>query len=400
MTELPQLKLKKSQERRLKAGHLWIYSNEIDTKATPLKNFTPGEEVLVTASNNIPLGVAYVNPHSLITARLFSRNSKTRLNHDFFTKRIIAALNLRKNFFDKPFYRLIFSDSDYLPGLVIDRFNETLVMQITTQGMEAKIGMIMDSVLENLPETKTIVLRNDSQIRKLENLSNYTKIGFGESVDNLYLEENNVKFHAPLTEGQKTGWFFDHRENRARLAKYVQNKKTLDVFSYLGGWGIQAAVFGAKEVLCIDSSSLSQKWITKNAELNGVENKVKTITQDAFHALKDLHQNKNSFDLIITDPPAFVKKQKDLKEGLIAYQRIHEQALKLLEPEGILVACSCSMHVSHHDFLQTIRRASLNTQCELQILEQGGQSVDHPTHIAIPETNYLKMFILRKNKSI
>jgi 23S rRNA (cytosine1962-C5)-methyltransferase len=215
-------------------------------------------------------------------------------------------------------------------------------------------------------------------------------------LDKVQLEENNTLFFAPLLQGQKTGWFYDHRLNRSRLSEYVSQKKVLDVFSYLGGWGIQAAKLGASDVNCIDSSSLSMTWIQSNAELNHVNDKVKVICQDAFEALKELHQAKDIFDVIILDPPAFVKKQKDIKEGTLAYQRINELAIKLLKPEGILISCSCSMHLSQSEFLQVIRRASLRAHCEMQILERGHQAPDHPVHFAIPETDYLKMIIGRK----
>jgi 23S rRNA (cytosine1962-C5)-methyltransferase len=199
-----------------------------------------------------------------------------------------------------------------------------------------------------------------------------------------------------LEQGQKTGWFYDHRLNRARLNPYVSNQRVLDVFSYLGGWGIQAAVNGAKQVLCLDSSPLSTIWITKNAELNNVSKKIGVLEQDAFVGLKELHQAKETFDIIVLDPPAFIKKQKDKKEGLIAYQRINELALKLLSPDGILLSCSCSHHMTDEELMNTIRRASQKTHAKLQILERGYQAPDHPVHPAIPETHYLKMLISHK----
>ncbi len=396
--QLPRLQLKKNEERRLVAGHVWVYSNEIDTAKTPLKQFTPGSEVEVIAANQTPLGVAYINPQSLISARLFSRDVTTRLNHDFFYQQLQTALALRARLYAKPYYRLVFGESDGLPGVVIDRYAQTLVLQITTLGMELQIENIISALRELLPDTDAILLRNDSLARTHEGLKNYVNAGFGQPPAEITLEENGVLFNAPLLAGQKTGWFYDHRLNRARLKDYVQGQRVLDVFSYLGAWGIQAATWGAREVLCVDSSPLSLNWIAKNAELNQVGEKVKIQCEDAFVALKNLHQQQEKFDVIILDPPAFVKKLKDKKEGFIAYQRINEAALKLLSPNGILISCSCSMHISYDELIQAIRRAGLRTGVSLQILERGHQAPDHPVHIAIPETDYLKMVILKTNR--
>jgi len=393
---LKTLRLRKNEDRRLRAGHVWIYSNEIDIKATPLKDFIPGEEVVVEAHDRTKLGVAYVNPHSLITARLFARKSHERLDLALLTQHIKNALTLRMRLFAKPYYRLIFGESDGLPGLIADRFGNTLVLQINTAGMDAKIDLIMAAFSAVLPEIQSILLRNDSPARQQEGLETFVKAGLGSPPEKVFLEENNASFNVPLWEGQKTGWFYDHRLNRSRLQAYVSEQRVLDVFSYLGGWGIQAANWGAKEVICIDASPLATVLIQENAQLNHVANKVHAIHEDAFIALKNLAQTKEKFNVIILDPPAFVKKLKDKKEGLLAYLRINEAALKLLAPNGILISCSCSMHMTYDDLVQAIRRASLHASCELQIIERGHQAPDHPVHLAIPETDYLKMIIVRR----
>jgi 23S rRNA (cytosine1962-C5)-methyltransferase len=229
-----------------------------------------------------------------------------------------------------------------------------------------------------------------------EGLETYVEAGFGTPPERVILEENDTLFSAPLWTGQKTGWFYDHRLNRSRLKDYVGDKRVLDVFSYLGGWGIQAAKYGAKEVVCLDSSASAVEWITENSRLNSVDDKVKVICDDAFDGLKNLNQTNEKFDVIILDPPAFVKKLKDKKEGLLAYQRINETALKLLAPGGVLLSCSCSMHVENDDLVQVLRRASFNAHTEIQIVERGHQAPDHPVHLAIPETDYLKMIIVRR----
>lgn len=393
---LSRLRLKKGEDRRIRAGHPWIFSNEIDTAATPLKSFTPGQEVVVEAQDHSLLGVAYINPHSLIAGRLFSRDPQAQLDSDFFKHRLTEALALRERMFEQPYYRLVFSEADGLPGLVIDRFGQDVVMQINTAGMEHKKELIAQALCSVLPDIRSILLRNDSPIREHEGLALSVAPLFGQPPEEIEVQENGVRFALPLWKGQKTGWFYDHRLNRARLQQYVKDKHVLDVFSYLGGWGIQAAVFGASQVDCIEASAMACEFITKNAHLNKVENKVNVICDDAFDAMKAaLNQNKH-YDVIILDPPAFVKKFKDRKEGLLAYQRLNELALKLLTPGGILVTCSCSMHVSFDDLMQMLQRVAFRTQSRLQVLERGHQGPDHPLHIAIPETDYLKAVVVRK----
>ncbi|OGT35322.1 MAG: SAM-dependent methyltransferase [Gammaproteobacteria bacterium RIFCSPHIGHO2_12_FULL_37_14] len=393
---LPILRLKKGEDRRIRAGHTWIYSNEIDIAATPLKNFSVGEEVLVQNHNKTFIGVAYINPHSLITARLFSHDITKRLDIAFFKNRFNEALQLRTRLFDQPYYRLIFSEADGLPGLVIDRFANDYVVQTNTAGMELKQTILQEALASSLSNISSIQLRNDSPIRKHEGLENYVRALYGSPPDSIQLEENGVCFLAPLSQGQKTGWFYDHRLNRARLKAYVANQKVLDVFSYLGGFGIQAASFGATSVDCIDASRTACDFITCNAKLNSVNNKVTIICDDAFDAMKRLLDTRTSYDVIILDPPAFVKKQKDRTEGLIAYQRLNELAIKLLVPGGILISCSCSMHVKLDDLMQILQRAAYRAGSEIQILERGHQGPDHPVHVAIPETDYLKAVFLRK----
>lgn len=396
ITPLNSIRLKKQEDRRIRAGHPWIFSNEIDTTATPLKRFTAGEEVVVEAHDQSILGVAYVNPHSLIAARLFSRVADTRLDLDYFTQQLTGALALRSRLFEKPYYRLVYSEADGLPGLVIDRFGTNLVCQMNTAGMDNKTDIIQAALLTVLPDTTSILLRNDSQIREHEGLESYVKTLFGNPPDELLLEENGVQFLFPLTKGQKTGWFYDHRLNRARVAEYVKGRRVLDVFSYLGGWGIQAAHFGANHVDCIEASAFACEFIKKNAELNHVANKVTAICDDAFDAMKALLQSGKTYDVITLDPPAFVKRLKDRKEGMIAYQRVNEMAMKLLTPGGILVTCSCSMHVSMDDLVQMMSRVAYRTQSQVQILERGHQGPDHPVHVSIPETDYLKALVVRK----
>jgi len=393
---LSHIRLKKGEGRRIRSGHLWIYSNEIDTAATPLKGLAAGEEVIVEGADKSILGLAYVNPHSLIAARIISIDPNIPIDHHFFINRFKEALELRNYLFAKPFYRLVFSEADFLPGLVIDRFANDFAVQINTAGMELKLDYIISALRGIFPDLCSILLRNDSQIRSQEGLDNYIKPAFGTPPEEITLEENGVSFTIPFWKGQKTGWFYDHRFNRSRLSNYVIDRTVLDVFSYVGGWGVQAAVSGAKQVDCIEVSELASKYIARNAERNHVTNKVNIISDDAFDAMKKLLQANKQYEVIVLDPPAFVKKLKDKKEGLIAYQRLNEMAIKLLSPGGILFSCSCSMHVSMDDLMEMMQRLTYRTQSKIQLLERGHQGPDHPLHISIPETDYLKAVVVRK----
>lgn len=390
------LRLKKREERRLLAGHPWIYSNEIDVAKTPLTGFASGESVLVENHQGKVLGGAYVNPHSLICARIISRDPNVALNKELLVTRLQRALALRENLFDKPFYRLAYGDSDQLPGLVVDRYGDVLVIQITTAGMECLKQEIAAALIE-VVKPKSILLRNDSSVRKQEGLEQYIESLYGEPPAQIEIEENKARFLVPIQAGQKTGWFYDQRLNRSMMHKYVQGKRVLDVFSYIGAWGIQAALAGASEVVCVDSSEQALAWLHENAELNQCEQKISTIHEDAFTALTKLREANEFFDVIILDPPAFIKRRKDSKEGLIAYRRLNELAMRLFKQSGILISASCSLHFHHEDFVDALRMAGNHRNVTLQIIEQGHQGPDHPIHPAIPETDYLKAFVANVN---
>ena len=388
------LKLKPQNDKRLRAGHLWIYSNEVDVQATPLKNFAPGEQVTVENAQGKSLGMAYINPHNLICGRIFSRDTKYLLDKSLFVHRLNVALSLRESLNHSQCYRLVYGDSDLLPGLVVDRFGDVLVVQLTTMGME----LVKDELVEALVQVfkpKGILLKNDGKGRRAEELPAYVEVAYGEVPEQVPMEENGVKFMAPVFAGQKTGWFYDHRASRGRLKDYVAGKKVLDVFSYVGGWGVQAAAFGAESVTCIDSSEFALDCVEANAELNGVREKVSTIQGAAFEAMKMLIDEGERFDVVIIDPPAFIPKRKDIKSGEQAYRRANELAIRLVNKNGILVSGSCSMHLGRDRLTDILRASARHLDRDLQILEQGGQTFDHPVHPAIPETEYLKAVFAR-----
>jgi 23S rRNA (cytosine1962-C5)-methyltransferase len=415
--ELPALRLKRNEDRRLHAGHLWIFSNEVDTQQTPLTKFKPGELVRVLAHNDRALGLAYVNPKSLISARVLSTWKVPDVA--WLAGRIRTALGLRERLYSQPYYRLVYGESDGLPGLVVDRYGSACVVQIGTAGMEELKTQIQEALIQVL-RCEALLFKNDSSAREMEGLPSYVEAAKGKFDELSRVVEDGLEFQAPLAEGQKTGWFFDQAANRRALTRYVRKgARVLDVFSYVGAWGVRAAHSGAAEVLCVDSSAAALEVAASNAELNsgkaggsgkasdgdkatggGKAGKLTTLRGDAFDVLEDLAKKRARFDVVIIDPPAFAKRKKDLPKALAAYKRLNQLAMQVLADDGILVSCSCSYHVSAEDLQDAIAKAARGADKHLQILEMGGQAPDHPVHPAIPETRYLKAYFCRVNDSL
>lgn len=389
---LPALRLKKNEDKRLRQGHLWIFSNEVDIRLTPLKSLEPGGLVRVQDAAGHDIGLALISPQSLICARLISRDSEANIDSWFFQKRLAQALALREAHFPTPHYRLVHGEGDFLPGLVIDRYGDQLVMQTSTWGMEKSIPLIVEA-LERLLPGSGILLKNTSSTRALEGLPEQVEVLSGAVPEQLEVVENGLRFRVPARSGQKTGWFYDHRANRVRLRDWSKDKRVLDIFSYVGGWGLQAAGFGAKELVSIDSSQAALAQLRENAGLNGLADRVDTRCGDAFTVVKDM-QGQEQFDLVILDPPAFIKSRKHLSEGVQAYRRINQMALALLKPGGLLVSASCSHHLSRDMLLEQINRGASQSDIPLQLLAEGHQDLDHPVHPAIPESAYIKALYL------
>jgi 23S rRNA (cytosine1962-C5)-methyltransferase len=394
--ELPALRLKRNEDRRLNAGHLWIFSNEVDTDQTPLPKFEPGELVRVLAHNDRALGLAYVNPQSLISARMLGTWKLP--DTAWLAGRIRGALALRERLYPKPYYRLVYGESDGLPGLVVDRYGSACVVQIGTAGME-RLKPQIQQALERVLSCEALLFKNDGSTREMEGLPSYLEAAKGNFDELGKVLEDDLEFQAPLLEGQKTGWFFDQAANRRALAKYVRKgARVLDVFSYVGAWGVRAAQAQAREVLCVDSSAAALELAVSNAQRNGAS--ITAVRGDAFDVLEDLVKKREKFDVVIVDPPAFAKRKKDLPKALAAYKRLNQLAMQALGPEGILVSCSCSYHVSPEDLQDAIAKAAKAADRHLQILQMGGQAPDHPVHPAIPETRYLKAYFCRVNDSL
>lgn len=393
--QLPALYLKRGEDTRLRAGHLWVFSNEVDVERSPLGGFEPGQACVIVDGRDKPIGVGYVNPNSLICARLVSRGIEHALDRSLIVHRLKVALALRERLYDEPWYRLVFGESDGLPGLTIDRFGDVLVAQTTTAGMERLKDAITEAALRVL-KPRQLWWKNDASIRSMENLPEYADLGYGEAVDApLIVREAGLEFECDPVGGQKTGWFYDQRGNRDHLRALVKGKRVLDMFSYLGGWGIRAAAFGASEVVCVDASQPAVDAIGRNARRNGFGDKVSAVRADAFDYLKALREQRERFDVVILDPPAFVKRKKDLAEGRVAYRRLNELGMQVLERDGILITCSCSYHMPRASLLDGVQQAARHLDRQAQLLVDLQQGPDHPVHPAIAETDYLKGFVLR-----
>ncbi len=384
------LKLKPQEERRLRAGHLWVFSNEIETDAS-FKTLVPGTLCRLLDARGKPLGTGYVNPRALLSLRLLSGAADAVIDGEWLAQRIRAALVLRERIYQEPCYRLVYGESDGLPGLVVDRYGDYLSVQLTTAGMEQLKPLVLEA-LQAVLQPRGMVLRNDSSARDIEGLPAYVDT-VGDIPDTVEITEEGVRYAVTLKSGQKTGFFFDQRDNRTRLRRYVRGARVLDAFSYVGAWALRAASYGASAVTCLDSSQAALDSAQGNAKLNGVT--LEAIRDEALDGLKALRAEGRQFEVVVVDPPALIKRRKDLDAGLEHYAALNRAAIHLLPADGLLISCSCSHHLEADQLKRILLREARNAGRRLQILEQGEQGPDHPVHPAIPETRYLKAFYCR-----
>lgn len=395
----PEIYLKKNEDKRLRKGHLWVFSNEVDVKRSPLEQFSAGDLVQVKSDDGKVLGTAYINPQALICARLLSRKPNLKCGANFFKERLATALALREKLFDQPYYRLVFGESDGLPGLVIDRFGSVLSVQITTAGIDQRKEALF-AALHELLSPEAIILKNDNSQRQQEGLDLESELAYGKLPEPLIIEENGARFKIDILEGQKTGWFYDHRSSRAHLAGIAKNQRVLDLFSYTGAWGVPAALAGALEVTCVDASESALTLARENAELNGVQDKMHFVRSDVFEFLKQARLENRLYDIIVLDPPALIKRKKDFKQGYEAYRRLNHLALQVLSKNGILVSASCSHHLSRENLHEILRSSGRHIDRHLVFFAEGGQGPDHPIDPAAPETEYLKTFFCAVSSSL
>lgn len=377
--------LKKNEDRRIEAGHLWVFSNEVlKTEGEPAN----GDLCSLFTSTGKFLGTGLWNKNSLICLRLLSRE-KIEDEAGYIKEKILSADNLRRTLTGgRNSYRLAFGESDHLPGLVIDRYNDTYVMQIHSAGMERMKNIIAD-VLKNNLAAKNILTRNDMYFRGLEGLSAEDEVLLGAPGKEI-IEIGGVKYQIDFSESQKTGFFLDQTTNRIYTSRFAKDAAVLDVFCNSGGFGLHALSQGASEVLFTDISEQALSSVMANYELNRFTGKAEYIQGDAFTVLKELHQQKKTFDLVITDPPAFVKSRKRIQEGIKGYINVNSLALNLVKKGGYFATASCSHHISREMFLEAIHKAALKAGRELRLLSIAGAGEDHPVLLAMPETEYLK----------
>ncbi|MEX2090041.1 MAG: class I SAM-dependent rRNA methyltransferase, partial [Bacteroidota bacterium] len=382
-----QIILRKNEEHRILAGHQWVFSNEIKTI---LGNPEAGDVIELARSDGKFLGQGFYNPHSLIAFRLLSRDHVS-ITFEFLEERIRQALQLRQRIYPgSETFRVVHGESDFLPGLIIDKYNEFLSIQTLSVGMDRRLSLISD-VLDSLFHPKAIVQRNESPLRSLEQLSPEKGVVRG-TLGQTIINENDLKFKVDLLTGQKTGFFLDQRENRKAIRRYARDAVVLDCFCNEGGFALNAAHGGAKSVLAVDISDGAVTNARVNATIGTAEN-VSFETADVFEKLKALEETQSRFDMVILDPPSFSRNKKTVATALKGYKEINTRALKLLNPGGFLVTASCSHHVSEDAFLETIEAAGRTSRRLLQLLEYAGAAPDHPTLVAMPETSYLKFAI-------
>jgi 23S rRNA (cytosine1962-C5)-methyltransferase len=374
--------------RRARSGSPWIFSNEIRMDAAA-KGISPGAVVNVRGEDGRGFGTGYFNPKSLIAVRLLTEECDGVIDADFFASRIGRALRLRDSVYDKPFYRLVHAEGDHLPGLVIDRFADTLTVQIGTAGMEKQRGAIL-AALDKLLSPTTVILRADAPSRALEGLDSYVETVKGAG-HRIAVEENGVRYIADLTEGQKTGWYYDQRDNRAFIAPFAKGKTVLDAYSYTGGFGLLAAKAGARETVCLDSSAPALALAEESARANGV--KIQAVKADVFEELERLIAAGEKFDIVLADPPPFVKSKKDLEPGAKAYRKLARLAAQATAPDGILMLASCSHNIPPDRFAAECAAGISRTGRPARLIRQAGAGPDHPVHPLLPESAYLKALV-------
>ena len=390
---LPVVRLQPGRHKRAAFGHPWVFSNEIAMDAAA-KALPPGGLVRLETANGEALGVAMFNPHPLISARLLSRDVNAAIDADFLAARLRAALELREQLYPGGCYRLIHAEADGLPGTVVDRYGDVVTIQVNTAGMEQLTPVLLDAV-ERVLAPATVVLRNDSAARQLEGLPQATRIVKGTLDGPVPLIENGRRFFADLAEGQKTGWFYDQRDNRAAVAALAAGRRVLDLYTYAGGFAVLAACAGAGEVVAVDRSERALALAGQAAEANDVAGRCRFVRGEAFAELERLAQAGERFDVVVADPPAFVKSKKDLNQGARGYRKLARLSAALVAPGGFFFIASCSHHVDVPLFAEQVRRGLADVGRAGRILRTTGAAADHPVHPHLPESAYLKGQLLQ-----
>ena len=388
MSKRPIITIKPREGRKARLGSPWIFSNEIVMDAAA-KALAPGTLVHVKNDDGQDAGTGYFNSKSLIAVRLLARECGAAVDAAFFAGRLKRALALRDMLYAKPFYRLAHAEGDGLPGLTIDRFGDTLVLQVTTAGMEALLTPLK-MALESVLAPSSIILRGDSPARALEGLPLYVRAEKGE-MGRIAVEENGARYFADLGQGQKTGWYYDQRDNRAFIAGLANGKSVLDAYCYTGGFGILAAKAGASETVCLDSSAPALKLAEDSAAANKVS--LRAVKADVFEELERLTAQKEVFDIVVADPPPFVKSKKDLEPGAKAYRKLARLAAAVTKPGGTLLLASCSHNIPTERFAAECAAGIMRGGRRASLIRSAGAGPDHPVHPMLPESAYLKSLV-------
>lgn len=392
-TDMPILFVLPGRDKRAAQGHPWIYANEVRMDAEA-KALEPGSIVALRRTDGKPLGVGTFNPHALIAFRFLSRDPHARIDAAFFAERLGRALALRERLFDAPYYRLAHAEADGLPGLIVDRFGDVVTVQAGTAGIERCQPLVL-AALDMLLAPRTVILRNDGRGRALEGLEPFVGIVKGSLDGPIEVKENGLAFVADLGEGQKTGWFFDQRTNRARVAQLARGGRLLDVYCYAGGFAVAAAAAGATRVIGVDSSEKALELAALSARLNSIADRCTWHKADAFDEMARLEAAGERFETVVVDPPAFVKSRKDLASGLKGYAKLARLAAPLVAPGGFLFMASCSHNVEVQPFADAVADGLNRTGRTGRILESTGAAADHPVHPNLRESAYLKALILQ-----
>ncbi len=388
MTSYPTIKIQGGRDRRINTGAPWLYSNELrmDSEA---RSLAPGSLVRLMAPSGKIVGVAQFNPHSLIAARVMSRNKDAVVDALFLKRRIARALALREQLHAVPYYRLVHAEGDGLPGLVVDRYHDLLVIQLNTAGMQALVEPLV-AALDEVLRPKAILARNDTAGRTLEGLAVETSVLRGVVPERVAVEENGLAFAVAPGDGQKTGWFYDQSRNRAFAACLARDARVLDLYSYAGGFALTALARGARSALAVDRSAGALGLAAESALSQGMADRFETRTGEAFAVIESLVAAKARFDLVIADPPAFVRTRKDLPSGLRGYRKLAREAAGLVGEAGFLCIACCSHNVTPEMFAAEVFAGIRAAGRGARLLHAAGAAPDHPIHPALPETAYLK----------
>jgi len=396
MTEVaarPTVRLLPRRHKRVRGGHPWAYSNEIEMDQAT-KALAPGTLVTLAPHEGAALGIATFSPRPLISARILTRDTGAVIDRGFFEARIGQALALRQRLYEEPYYRLVHAEGDQLPGLVIDRYGDVLVCQVNTAGMERLKDEVL-AALQALLDPRVIVVRRSTVGQAAEGLEAAAEVVLGRLDGPVPLEENGVRFYAELSAGQKTGWYYDQRDNRAFVAALSGGCRVLDLYCYAGGFAVQAAARGADQVTAIDRSQEALALAAQAAAANGVADRCRFERLDAFGHMQALSERGERFDIVVADPPAFVKSKKDLKAGSRGYRKMTRLAAGLVSRGGLMLVASCSHNVSVALFGEMVRRGLQDAGRTGCILREAGAGPDHPVHPYLPETAYLKAMVLQ-----